>query len=570
MKRLWGIVFALAVVWIAAMLHRGQPLGWDEIEYFRATRWISEGRVPFRDFWEHHTPLQWLVFAPVAKVFGGGPGAGSIVAMRWVQAALWIATLALVMRLARNGARWWALTMLLVCPLFIRSAIEYRVDALGNFAFVAGIVLAVQRRWIAFGALLSIAVLANMRLAPLVIFTGALMLFWDGERWRWNPRALRMLLGVVTIATPFVAWLFLVRAWQPFVGGIFRYNAASSALQTHLHTLADQLLAPVYFLDPAAITLWVGGILGCIFALRSIRQPGVPQILAIVFLASIAAIMLMEVQYEYHFQTTYLLMVPLAALACTRVPPRWYWLVLTIAAVALSINLLPVVSPGFGEPMQYQDFVMREVDRRTHPGDKVFEGTGYALRREPAYRYWFLPVGVRYLAEAGQLPPFDIEADPPAAIIYNTRMLRWFEIFPKAGAYAVRHYVPLTRDLWMPGMTALLAPDHGIAWTAPAAGRYTLWTSEPLVRHPWFTKPLDYAKVRGPLATRFEIVLPRLPVAQQVQWSVDGSPTTARTVELKKGSRVTVLSREAHPIGVMLVPADVKTLCIGPEEEFQF
>ena len=37
--------------------------------------------------------------------------------------------------------------------------------------------------------------------------------------------------------------------------------------------------------------------------------------------------------------------------------------------------------------------------------------------------------------------------NPPAAILYNTRMLRWFETFPAEGAYAVRHYVPLTRDL---------------------------------------------------------------------------------------------------------------------------
>lgn len=570
MKRVWAIVFVLAVVWIAAMLHRGQPLGWDEVEFFRATKWTGEGKVPFRDFWEHHTPLQWLLFAPIARLFGGGPGAGSIVALRWAQFAMWIATLALVLRLARDGARWWALTMLLVCPLFVRSAIEYRVDALGNFFFIAAIVVAVKRRWIAFGALMSLAVLANMRLAPLVVFTGALMLFWAEERWRWYPGALRMLIGVVAVALPFVGWLMVTHAWQPFLDGVFRYNAASSALMTHLHTLADQMLAPVYLLDPAAIALWIGAIVGCVLALRRIKRPGVPQIVAILFLASIAVIVPMEVQYEYHFQNTYLLMVPLAALACMKLAPRWYWLVLTIAGVALLLNLLPLASPAFGEPMRYQDAVMREVDRRTKPGDKVFDGTGYALRREPAYPYWFLPVGVRYLAEVGKAPRFNLALDPPAAIIYNTRMLRWFETFPADAAYAVHHYVPLTRDLWMPGMTAILPPDRPITWIAPAAGRYTLWTSEPLVRHPWLTKPLEYAHVRGPLATRYAIPLQRLPVATQVQWAVDGFPTTARTVELRKGSRVTLLSREARPVGALLVPSDVQTLCVGPGEEFQF
>ena len=51
-------VLALVLAWCAAMLHRGEPLAWDEIEFFRATRWIAEGRLPFRDYWEHHLPLQ--------------------------------------------------------------------------------------------------------------------------------------------------------------------------------------------------------------------------------------------------------------------------------------------------------------------------------------------------------------------------------------------------------------------------------------------------------------------------------------------------------------------------------
>ena len=77
----WIALFTGAVLWSLILLHRGQPLGWDEIEFYRATRWTAEGRVPFRDFWEHHTPLQWMMFAPVALV-ADGAGADSIVAMR--------------------------------------------------------------------------------------------------------------------------------------------------------------------------------------------------------------------------------------------------------------------------------------------------------------------------------------------------------------------------------------------------------------------------------------------------------------------------------------------------------
>jgi hypothetical protein len=567
MKKAWAALFVVALVWIAAQLHLGQPLGWDEVEFFRATKWTGEGRVPFRDFWEHHTPLQWLAFAPVARLFADGPGASSIVIMRWAQAAVWVLILLLALRLARGPARWWALVLLLAAPLFVRSAIEYRVDVLGNLGFVAALVVAMRGRWIAFGALMSLAVLANMRLAPLVIFTAAVMLVWRDGRWRFNPRALRMVAGVAAVAIPFVGWLMLARAWEPFLKEILGYNTAHAG-RLHLNTFGDQLLAPVWLLDPAAIALWCAAIAGCVLALRAIRTPGELQIVAILFLASIGAIAIMEVQYEYHFQTTYLLMVPLAALALERAE-RWQWIALTVAAVALVINLLPLASPSWGEPMRYQDFVMREVDRRTRPDEKVFDGTGYALRREPAYRYWFLPYGLRFLANEGKVEPYPIEQDPPAAVIYNLRMQRWFEIYPRTAVFAVRHYVPVTRDLWLPGMTVALKPGAPYRWTVPVAGRYTIVASEPLVRHLWFTRPLEFAKLQGPRAARYAIPLEQLPTAR-VDWRVDGRLVPHRTVTLRKGARIEVISREDRPVGVLLVPAGIRTLAVAPAEEFQF
>jgi hypothetical protein len=562
MRKAWGALFVVALVWIAANLHRGQPLGWDEVEFFRATKWTGEGRVAFRDFWEHHTPLQWIVFAPVANLFASGPGAASIVAMRWAQAIVWIAILFLAMRLTRGPGRWWALVLLLAAPLFVRSAIEYRVDALGNLGFIAALVVAMRQRWIAFGALMALAVLANMRLAPLVIFTALLMLAWNGERWRFNARALRMVIGVVAVAIPFVAWLMFTNAWQPFLDAILGYNTAHAG-RLGLNTFWDQMLAPIWLLDPAAIALWTAAIAGCVFAWR-----GETKIFAILFVASVVAVAIMEVQYEYHFQTTYLLMLPLAAITFERLA-RFQWVALAVAGVALLINFLPLASQSFGGPMRYQDFVMREVDRRTAPNDVVFDGTGYALRREPAYRYWFLPFGLRYLANEGKVEAYDIAKNPPAAVIYNLRMQRWFEIFPRTAVYAVRHYVPFTRDLWLPGMTATLKPGATYRWTVPVAGRYALWASEPLVRHPWFTKPLEFAKLQGPRAALYAIPLARLPVAR-VEWRADGRLVPHRTITLRKGAQVEVMSREERPIGVLLVPAGIERLAVAPAEEFQF
>jgi hypothetical protein len=568
MKWLWGALLGLAILYAAALLHRGQPIGWDELEYFRATKWTSQGQVPFRDFWEHHTPLQWIAFAPVAA-FVNSPGAVAVVAMRWAQAAMWIATLAMLLAIARRcgiarWARWVALLFLIASPSFLRFAVEYRVDAFGNFLFIAAIALAMARpRWIEFGALMSLAVLANMRLAPLVVVAAILSFLHDRRAWR-------MAAGVAVVALAFLGFLFATHAWPAFVDGVFHYNSESAKL-LDVDTFFVTLFAPLSSHDLAAVVLWTAAIGGAIAGsrVRALRA------LAIVFVASVVTIAMMEVQYEYHFQTTYLLMLPLAAFAferLARVNAMGRVALAAVATLAIVMNLATVIAPGFGNPMRYQDAVMREVDRRTLPNERVWDGSGYALRRAPAYRYWFLATGVRMLAADGKLPGFDVVKTPPAAIIYNLRLQRWFEIFPNAARYATHHYIPLYRDLWVPGLSGAIPPGRRAVWVVPHDGRYRLIASAALMNHPWFENALQYAAISGPLAARYGIslrTLPRLP-ATAIEWAVDGRPITTSVVELKKGMRFSARSSAAMPVGVLVVPADLDVLCAGPEEDFLF
>src|SRR5690349_7348599 len=104
-----GLAITAAMVRLVPLqwLH---PLNWDELEYYRVTRWIAEGRIPFRDFWEHHTPLSWFLFAPFS-LLTNSPGVAAIVLMRWAQVPVWIAVFWLVNRWMTNAglsrfARW--------------------------------------------------------------------------------------------------------------------------------------------------------------------------------------------------------------------------------------------------------------------------------------------------------------------------------------------------------------------------------------------------------------------------------------------------------------------------------
>src|SRR5258706_10726210 len=114
------------------------PLVWDEIEFCRATDWVRQGLVPYRDFWEHHTPLQWFLYAPIAALTHS-PGAPAIIFMRVAQIPLWIAMFALLIRwMERAGivrwARWTDIARALCSPLFVLPAVDHRVEARGCFA----------------------------------------------------------------------------------------------------------------------------------------------------------------------------------------------------------------------------------------------------------------------------------------------------------------------------------------------------------------------------------------------------------------------------------------------------
>lgn len=584
LNRIGRLLFIAAILWIAALAQRGLPLAVDEVEFFRATKWVGEGLVPYRDFWEHHMPLQWIAFGPVASLFANGPGVEAIVAMRWAQIAMWVAIFFLIVRLVRRAGLdpWPALVLLLVCSSFVRKAIEYRVDVPGNLAYLAGVALIASggkpRRWLGFGALMSAAMLTNMRLALFVIITAALALFWRAEerRWGWNPRALWMVGGVVPVAAAFLGWLFATGAWPKFVGGVFRYNTTSAQLL--VNTFFDALLVPLWTLDVAGIAFWIAGIAGAVLALRGIREPGPLQFTALLFLTSVVAIALMDVQYDYHFQNAWLLMLPLVALTLGSLRrPVWRLLIPTVTAAALLISLLQTV-PSFGEAMDYQDAVMTSADRLTRPDESVLDGSGFALRRKPAYRYWFLATGVRMMAAQRLIDPYglrDITEHPPGAIIYDYRLALYLRGFPAVAHYATRHYVPVYRNLWIPGMAAIVEPKRSrVIWFAPRAGTYESWASEVLATHPWFTTPLDYAAVEGPLATRYAIPLQRLPpvASDSLLWIVDGvpQPRGTRTLALRQGSRVELISTAPRRTGILLVPRGVGMLCIATAEERVF
>ena len=63
--RRWAVIGAAVAILAAAWM--GPIFDNDEAEHLHVAWLMSEGQLPYRDFWQHHTPLLWLGLAPVLR-----------------------------------------------------------------------------------------------------------------------------------------------------------------------------------------------------------------------------------------------------------------------------------------------------------------------------------------------------------------------------------------------------------------------------------------------------------------------------------------------------------------------
>lgn len=568
-------------------LHWLHPLNWDEVEFFRATKWIAEGRLPFRDFWEHHSPLPWFAFAPVAA-FVNGVDTGAIVAMRWAQVPVWLASFHLANRFMTAAglsrfARWSAIAIAVSSSFLMISAIEFRIDPLATALYFGGLVAwqrDTTRSMFLAGVLFCLTGLANLRLGPLLVVTVVVLAIVDRRErmWRGNRRAIWIAAGGVAMLAFALLFFRATRMWEPMVQQLVRDNVVGERTAPGVESMFmrrvmvpfglnvivfDQVFDPA-IIDPAGIAIVLGGIAAVALAALRWRKPDDLLVIALLHLTNVLFIARMKYIYNYHFQTAVLLMLPLLALLFEKFRRRE--VVMGMLAIAWCVNAYASVLRGKEDDRAYQDVVMRETHARTKRGETVFGGIPWALQREPAYYYWFLPELARQLVLHGHGPRYTMQqilAAPPAAFVADRSSLVWFvNVQPEIARYFLRHYTPVWRSVWVPGLNASLRPGGTARWIVPRDGEYRLYVSASAARHEWFRRPMyissfDLAGV--------ELRLPPPGNDPALQWTIDARPVLMPArVSLRKGQQVAVASSATKPLAVFLFSGDDPVLFRQP------
>ncbi|HJT17168.1 MAG TPA: hypothetical protein VJ853_07265, partial [Thermoanaerobaculia bacterium] len=448
---------------------------------------------------------------------------------------LWIATFWLMAMWMRGAgisllSRLAVIALALCSSMLMLAAVEFRLDVLGCALLALALVLAQRGAMTWCGAVLVLAGFANIRLGPLLV--AALIVFAVQRR----DRIVRIVAGVAAALACCALYFALTHsigaAWQRLMTDNYLADQwAQRAPAIFLHRLGTPL--GITFngfvasaIDPATIVIFAIGIIGMIRAHNA---------LALLQLVNIAFIARMKFVQTYHFEVVFVLMLPFVALEID----RWRRERTTIAILSVLVAFSIAVSVFRGKEgdLQYQDLIMREADRLTPPDGAVFDGAGWALRRKPAYRYWFLREIVRALESHGRIPPYRPNPfTPPAAVISDYGARSWMAAHPDVRRYFMSHYLPVWRDLWIPAMSGVVMPRGRTSWIVPADGDYLVYSSTQLADHPWFHG--------DPGAT----TLLR-----------NGSP-----VRLRRGSIYSMTSNDVQPVGVFIVPAPITKLFRHP------
>ena len=568
------VMLAIAVALTAALvrlipLQFLHPLNWDELEFWRATAWIGEGRLPYRDFWEHHTPLMWMLFAPFTWLTDS-PGVNAVVALRWAQIPVWIATFWLTNLWMRGAglerfARWAAMAVALCSSLLMIPAVEYRVDSLGCMLVMGGLVLAQRHRYFLAGAVFCLAGFANLRLGPVLVVAVLLVLATMRLRaWPIVTGGFAMLVAwIASFAATGSLDELLQQVWTDNRAERYATPVVGGFLHRLLVPFGVRILATDRRFELAAVD--VGGsailLLGFAGLLLAWRVRGQLLPLAILQLTNVVFIASMKFIYNYHFALIVIFMIPLAAAVIERVPRRGA--VVALLVVAWSVNAFASIFRGKEHDRAYQDLIMREVHARTIEGDLVWSGVPWALRREPAYRFWFLPELARQLVKQRLAAPYEGQRYRPQAIVFDYNVLMWIGTVQRELApYFIRHYIPVWRELWIPGMNARIPPGRSFAWRAPYTGNYRIYVSAPLARHPWFRNPLAFATYKRPDASRFTIELPAAG-AGPVRFDY---PVLQNVLPLSAGQRIVATNTSEREVAVILMSTDDRLLFRQPAD----
>jgi 4-amino-4-deoxy-L-arabinose transferase-like glycosyltransferase len=405
-----------------------RPFDPDELEHAHAAWSLFRGMLPYRDFFEHHTPWYYYVLRPFFNWFDVDTSFQSakhfLVLGRSLSLLFTIVSVALVLWLGRSwkDRRTGLVAALLFVsqPIVLQKTLEMRPDVLALPFYLAALVLVVRgirgdssklpRHFVLAGLALGAAMMCTQKmLFALPGLCAGLGLWWLGDKTSGGlrRRTFALVVFVVGIAVPGVlTWsAFALRhGGSEFVTNNFLLNAKWKHFTTNQFLKLIETSGPVL-----ALSLGGAGVFLSRFR-RDERRDYAGLVLLCTAIGLFLGVIVMPVPHRQY----YLMPLPIA---CLFAVDGLFWLVSQVSerarpgslvAALVLLGVLPIIAlvDGYRERNDHQAAKLRTVFEETRPTDVVMDGwEGMGVFRPHAFYYYFL-----HEEAVAMLPPPKLDA----------------------------------------------------------------------------------------------------------------------------------------------------------------
>lgn len=372
----------------------------DEFEHAHAAWSLFQGMIPYRDFFEHHTPWYYYALRPLFNWFSVDTSFESathyLVLGRVVSLLLTILSIVLVVRIGRlwadRGVGLVAALLLASQPIFLHKTAEMRPDVLAQPFFLGSLWFLLRglgtehRRWFLAGGLsIGAAIMCTQKM--LFVLPGALA---GLGLWALSARSRTLsigafLLGICVPAALTWAAFASQNAGSEFVTSNFILNAQWR------HTPTRQFLKLLETSGPVlAVSLW-GVYVSSSRLFGAEKRSSGDLLLLCTAVGLFVGVLVVPVAHRQY----YLMPLPIVCLFAARgllaVAERARtWLV---AVAAISLAVLPGIGlrDAYVKRNDHQLARLRQVFETTRPTDLVMDGwQGMGVFRPHAFHYFFL------------------------------------------------------------------------------------------------------------------------------------------------------------------------------------
>ncbi|MEP6671437.1 MAG: hypothetical protein ABJF10_19905 [Chthoniobacter sp.] len=372
----------------------------DEPQHLHTTWGWTQGLLQYRDFFDNHTPLFHILFAPLVAALGERTNILDF--MRLAMVPLWLVSLWCVWligtALFSRRVGLWATVLISLLPWWFFCSVEYRTDNLWTPLWLGAVATLVcgqfsKRRAFFGGLLLGLcftvslktsllcAVLAMAVFCTLLIGARRLGLAGIGHI---LATAWPVLVGMVIAPAILISFFYLKGAWEPFFYGTIKHNLVPDVdAKNHPSRLRLVFWIALPFL--LAIATWIAH--RAPDTARALRRAGL-FLLAGMYYTALYTFWTLLTRQDYlpFYPLAMVLLAPLLIAGAHR------FLASRAASGLAGVGVLLIILVLGGRPpwidgTQREREILGEVLRLTKPGEYVMDFKGESVFRQRAFFY---------------------------------------------------------------------------------------------------------------------------------------------------------------------------------------